>query len=190
MGTAPARPYILFVGERRPHKNLENLIRAFALVAPQQPQVDLRIVGKDHAGYTQKLTNVIQELKLSERVILSNPTGVKEGELKMLYQNATALALVSYYEGFGLPLVEAMESSVPIVAARASAIPEVAGEAAVYVNPADPADIAAKLLQVITNQPLRQKLVAAGQEQKKLYSWKNSAGVIAQTLAQLYAGGK
>lgn len=182
-GTPPERPYILYVGERRAHKNIENIIKAFARLAPKHPELDLRIVGKDHRKYTAKLTEVIVQCKLESRVFLSDAGGVGEQELKMLYEHARVLVLVSFYEGFGLPLVEAMQAGVPIVASTADALKEVAGPAALYAEPQAADDIAAKLEQVLFDDQIRQTLITAGVQQLKKYSWQAGAHAFGGVLA-------
>jgi glycosyltransferase involved in cell wall biosynthesis len=96
-------------------------------------------------------------------------------ELKNIYRVASAFVFPSLWEGFGIPLLEAMASRLPIVTSRTSALPEIAQDAAVYADPHDPEDIATKIIHVLKDHSLRDKLVSAGEKRVKFFSWEKAA---------------
>jgi len=127
-----APQYLLFVGERRPHKNLTGLIHAFAVLQKMGNPAQLVIAGKAYADYQQP-QQLAESLGLAQQVRFLDY--VAEADLPGLYQAASLFTLLSNYEGFGLPLLEAMASGTPVVAANCTALPEVVGDAGVLVQP-------------------------------------------------------
>lgn len=129
-----APQYLLFVGERRPHKNLTGLIHAFSLLQKMGSPAQLVIAGKAYAGYQQP-EKLAERLGLAQQVRFLDY--VDEADLPGLYQAASLFTLLSHYEGFGLPVLEAMASGTPVVAANCTALPEVVGDAGVLVQPVE-----------------------------------------------------
>ena len=173
-------PFVLFVGERRPNKNLEGLLRAFEIFRRRaSTDYHLVIAGRPYPGYSQPEA-LAQALDLSDRVHLLD--NVPNPDLPALYQSASAFVLLSYYEGFGLPVLEAMACGTPVVVSNVTSLPEVAGEAGVKVPPDDPEQAAAALLQIIPGGAEREKNIALGLEQAHRFTWDRCAG---QTL-QVY----
>lgn len=163
------RPYLLFVGNDKPHKNLPRLVEAFAAVAERIPH-DLVVVGR------------CPSVAPGPRVHAAGV--VDEATLRRLYRGAAALVMPSLYEGFGLPPLEAMASSIPVLAARAGALPEVCGDAALYVDPLRVDDLAAGLARICEDEPLRQRLLAAGAARLGRFEWDEAARTIAGVLAE------
>ena len=171
-------PYILFVGERRPHKNIIGLIRAFRLFNRMvSGRYSLVIAGKKYADY--KLPEkAVEEFGLSDRVCFLDD--LPDADLPALYQSAEVVGMLSHYEGFGLPVLEAMASGTPVVASRRTSLPEVAGDAAMLVEPDQPEEAAIALKCLIRGGSLRETKIAAGVEQAKRFTWEACAF---QTLA-------
>ncbi|MFA5155649.1 MAG: glycosyltransferase family 1 protein [Patescibacteria group bacterium] len=173
--TAPqptAKPYFLYLGNMYPRKNLAGLIMAFKIFSARRPAYSLIIAGKQNS-LMPALERLIQELKLDRQVRF---TGfIPEEDKGALIQQAVALVLVSRYEGFGLPVLEAQSLGVPVLAARAASLPEVAGDAAILVDPEDIAAIATGLAKLADDQALRLDLIERGYENVKRYSWNDSA---------------
>jgi glycosyltransferase involved in cell wall biosynthesis len=171
-----AKPYLLFVGNVKPHKNLVTLLKAFAILQAHTPALDLLIVGKKEGfitGDTQVGELLENDALLKKRVIF---TGFVEDELlPHLYQQAAALVFPSVYEGFGLPPLEAMASGCPVVAADAASIPEVCGDAALYFSPLNHLELAAQLSEVLHVPALRDKLIASGYRRVQNFSWDKAA---------------
>ncbi len=169
--------YLLYVGSAYPHKNLERLVSAFKIIAEKNPARQLILAGKDDYFY-RRLRNFINRLGLAGKIILAGYCD--DQKLVALYQNAKAYVYPSLIEGFGLPSLEAQSYGLPMVCANASCLPEVAGEGAIYFNPEDHADMAEKIILAFSDDDLRRKLISAGYENLKKYSWDKCAW---QTLA-------
>jgi glycosyltransferase involved in cell wall biosynthesis len=167
-------PYFLYVGERRPHKNLENLIEAFALFKTNNSSnIKLVLIGKDYKGYSGKLISLINRLDLEKEVFILN--SVDDEKLYCYYCHASALILISFYEGFGLPLVEAMKLDIPIIASDIPIMQEIIGDSGLLVNPKNIHDIANKMELLINSKELKKELVKKGKIRGRLFSWENSA---------------
>ena len=177
-----AGPYVLAVGNVKPHKNLGRLLAAFRRVAPDHPH-DLVVVGRAEGFTGGSGIPVADVAALGDRVRF---TGAVDGAtLRALYQHADALAFVSLYEGFGLPPLEAMASGTPVLASRAASIPEVCGDAALLCDPRDVGDIAAQLGRLLSDDALRAGLVDAGRHRVQAFSWDRAADTIAGVMTRL-----
>jgi len=167
-------PYFLYIGERRPHKNLENLIKAFALFKNNNSSdIKLVLVGKDYKDYSDKLISLINRLDLEKEVFILN--SVDDEKLYCYYCYADALILISFYEGFGLPLVEAMKLGIPIIASDIPIMQEIVGGGALLVDPKDVNDIANKMKILINSKELKKELVNRGSVRSRVFSWGKSA---------------
>lgn len=169
------RPYVLYVGTLEARKNVAGLVTAFARVASQVPH-DLVLVGArgwqaetiDAAIATHGLGDRVQQIGYVQ----------KRGDLPALYTAADAFAFPSHYEGFGLPVLEAMACGCPVVTADNSSLPEVAGDAALYAPSSDPEALAACLAQVLSDRALRDTLRARGGARVAQFSWDQSAATV------------
>jgi glycosyltransferase involved in cell wall biosynthesis len=172
--------YILFVGTLQPRKNIDGLVEAFAQLCHDDGFYhDLVIAGG--AGWkSEGLKGHIKSLGLEGRVHFTGY--VDENDLPALYNLAAVFAFPSLYEGFGLPVLEAMACGVPVVTSNTSSIPEVAGDAAVLVDPHSADAIADGLRKVLTDPVLKKTCVEKGIERAKLFTWEQSA---TETLAVL-----
>ncbi|MBI4213178.1 MAG: glycosyltransferase family 4 protein [Chloroflexi bacterium] len=166
-----ADPYVLFVGNLEPRKNLPLLANAFAQVRKDFP-VRLVIAGSN-GWLSDDVFAAVQAQALADGVIFLG--GVAPCDLRPLYCGAEALALPSLFEGFGLTAVEAMACGTPVVVANTGALPEVVGEAGVQVDPDDPSDIAEGLSWVLGNPQYREVLAARGIERAATFSWERAA---------------
>ncbi len=166
-------PFLLFVGERRPHKNIPTLIEAYRIFRElSQKNYSLVIAGKRYADYHEP-EDYVRRLGLEQHVHFIDH---QEGEaLISLYHLADAFVLLSTYEGFGLPLIEAMAAGTPVVASHCTAIPEVVGEAGILVSPYEPEQAAHALLKVVPGGAMRQWLIARGKERVKQFTWEQCA---------------
>jgi glycosyltransferase involved in cell wall biosynthesis len=162
----PERPYALFVGGIQPRKDPLAAVEALALL---DGELKLVLVGAEKRG-GDEVRSAVRRLGLEQRVELAGH--IELDELAALYRGAACLVFPSRYEGFGLPVLEAMASGTPVVAASAGAVPEVAGDAAILVEPGDPAAIAAGIERALAD---RERLVAAGLERARSFSWAETA---------------
>ena len=169
----PRRPYFLFVGARAGYKNFSNLLTAFARVANGHQDLTLCVVGTPFTAAEQR---DIAEMKLSERV--EHYGRASDTQLAKLYRQSIALVYPSLYEGFGIPVVEAMACGAAVIASNHASLPEVLGSAGLLFDPAvdDLADI---LLSLVENPAERERLVALGRERAHDFSWDRTA---AQTI--------
>jgi glycosyltransferase involved in cell wall biosynthesis len=165
------RPFVLCVGEFRPHKNHAGLIAGWAASRARATH-DLVLVGQRHPGGISP-ESLAAAHGAAERVrVLS---GLSSDELVEAYSAADVFALVSLYEGFGLPILEAMACETPVIASSTTAAGEVAGDAGLLVDPADPRGLADALDRVLGSEAERRRLVAAGRTRCRAFSWRRTA---------------
>jgi len=176
--------YFLHVGTLQPRKNLVRLIQAFAQAATVIPKACLVLAGGKGWLY-EEIFATVRELGLRGKVIFAGY--VPERDLPALYSGALALVFPSLYEGFGLPVLEAMACGTPVVCSNTSSLPEVAGEAALLVNPADTAALAAAMIQVVSNPSLRADLRLRGLKQARRFSWERCARETLAALQEAYS---
>ena len=160
------RPLVLTVSAKRPHKNLERLLDAFARVSAE-PEPVLLITG-----YPTPFESELRR-RAGERVHFAE--WVDDATLEGLYRIAACLAFPSLAEGFGLPVLEAMRRGLPVACSSATSLPEIAGNAALYFDPVDTAAIAAALERILGDGQLRDRLSAAGREQAASFTWTATA---------------
>jgi len=178
------KPYLLYVGNAYPHKNLEGLLKAFKEIAKQEHQrYQLVLVGKNDYFY-QRLEKEAEALGLlkNDQVVFFG--FASEKQLADLYRQAELYIFPSFMEGFGLPPLEAMSYELPVVSSDSSCLPEILGEAAMYFNPRDQQSMIKVVRQVLSNQQIQDDLKAQGLKQVQKYSWEKCAQ---ETLA-VYSG--
>ena len=168
--------YVLFVGTLDPRKNIPQLLKAFDSLFKKKTKklagVELVIAGTKGFKY-EEVFAAIKSLKFGYKVRYLNY--VPHNDKIALIKNAQCFVFPTLYEGFGLPVLEAMSLGVPVITSRVSSIPEVASDAAVLVNPESTKEIAAALKKVLGNKKLQQKMCQAGQKQAAKFSWEKAA---------------
>ncbi|MCA1668799.1 MAG: glycosyltransferase family 4 protein [Thermomicrobia bacterium] len=166
-------PYILSVATLHPHKNLDALIDAFvALRQATDATMQLVLVGlRGNAAAT--LQAKIERAGIADTVVMTG--WAPDADLPALYQGATVYVLPSRYEGFGIPVLEAMASGTPVITTTAASLPEVAGDAALLVDPDDQAALAQALRRVLDDSSLRADLVGRGKEHAPRFTWRKTA---------------
>ncbi len=175
------KKYILSVGTVQPRKNYSRAIRAIAQIGHHAPDLHYAICGG--SGWLEdEMYRSIRETELEENVHILG--FVPDEDLPALYSGARALLAVSLYEGFGLPILEAMACETPVITSNVSSLPEVAATAGMLVNPLDTDEISASIISLLTDAALRQRLVAAGSERVKRFTWERSA----RQLKSIYDG--
>lgn len=176
--------YILFVGNLYPGKNFRNIVKAFKRIknAIDFP-LKLVSVGDLRWKYEKDFVQ-IESLGLKDDIQFTG--WIDQNDLPALYQLADLFLFPSLYEGFGIPILEAMACGCPVVTANTGACPEVAGSAAMLTNPHSVQDIAEKVLRVLNNRELRERMVLRGFEEIKRFNWKKAArktlGIFEQTV--------
>ena len=177
------RPFVLAVGTVQPRKNYEMLVRAFRPVTGHHPHSLVIVGGK--GWLDEGLPKEIERQGLGERVKLAG--FVDDADLPALYSAADLLAFPSLYEGFGLPLLEAMACGTPVLSSDASSLPEVAGSSAVLLSPHDESAWSAALIGLLGDEVARQRLLAAGFERSAQFSWASSARLLASIYRNILA---
>lgn len=161
-------PYLICVGNAYPHKNLDRLVDAVALLRARGRSERLVLVGRDDFFY-RRLRNYVKDQHAESFVQFAGY--VDDDTLDDLYRGASLHVFPSHYEGFGLPGLEAMARDVPVAAARASCLPEVYGDAAAYFDPDSVRNMADVIAGVLTDETLKHELRRRGRECLKRYSW-------------------
>lgn len=167
------KDFILTVGVLEPRKNLDRLIRAFDLLLSKDGfDLQMVIVGKKGWAY-QPILDLPDHLGLQDRVIFTGY--VPEEDLPLLYNGACLFVYPSIYEGFGIPVLEAMACGTPVITSNVSSIPEVAGDAALLVDPYDIQAIAQAIEKLLGDEELKGKMKHAGLKQARQFSWEKMA---------------
>ncbi len=164
--------YLLHIGTINPRKNLEFLVRVFAKLAQDYPDLQLVITGKK-GWYFEGLFRLVDELKLQEKVIFTGY--IDEADKPALLSGASVYTFPSIYEGFGLPALEAMACGTPVVASNTSSIPEVTGQAATLVSPHNEQEWIEAIRNVLADSKLADRMSKEGLVQAKKFSWDKAA---------------
>lgn len=184
-------PYLLYVGNAYPHKNLESLILVFKKLQATRPDLKLVLVGKDDYFYTRLKAFAAAQGLWSEGKNAANPVifpgYVPDRQLETLYARAAAYVFPSKYEGFGLPPLEAMARRCPVASSRETCLPEVLGDAALYFDPADLTDMQHCVERLLADANLRTELIERGLSRSALYSWERGSQEIIDIYEQVLA---
>jgi len=165
-------PYILYLGTLEPRKNVERLIEAFIQLKKKQINEKLLISGIKGWDY-QSIFDKVASLGVEKEIIFS---GFIPNELiPFLYNGASAFVYPSLYEGFGLPVLEAMACGVPVVTSNVSSLPEVAGDAAILINPYSVDELADGIWRILSDEELRNQCIEKGIERAKSFTWERCA---------------
>lgn len=168
-------PYLLYVGNAYPHKNLEMLVIVFLKLRKKFSDLKLVLVGRDDYFYLRLKEFAQKESSLKDFEAIIFPGYVPDEDLQTLFKHAALYVFPSKYEGFGLPPLEAMSYGCPVVSSNATCLPEIMENAAIYFNPHDEKTIVSVIQEILSDQFLRSELVKKGYEQIKKYNWENAA---------------
>ncbi len=163
------KPYFLYLGVLRNHKNIHGLVRAFALIR-EKHEYALVLGGVQAPNYDELIT-ALNELPEAIRTDVVLPGFVPDADVVPLYQGALAYVVPSFEEGFGINGLEAMTLGVPVIASQTGSLPEIYADAAHYCNPHDSASIADAMITMATSPDLRSSLIQKGYERLSHYSW-------------------
>lgn len=167
------KKFILFVGTLQPRKNIVNLIKAFSLLPNQfKESYQLVIVGKKGWLY-EDILRAPEMFGVEDKTLFLDY--IKDNELPSFYKNAEVFVLPSLYEGFGLPILEAMRYGCPVITSNVSSMPEAGGDAAMYFDPNNIEDIEEKIEKVLNDEKLRKKMIEKGSEHYKKFTWEKAA---------------
>ena len=168
-------PYIFYVGNAHPHKNVEGLIKAFLVLQKKYQDLTLILSGSDHY-FWQRIKKEFQQ----KNIIYTG--AISDEELVTLYRNARCFVMPSFEEGFGIPLLEAMSCDCSVVSSNAGSLKEVGGDACLYFDPGDKEDMVNKIDKVLNDEGLRKDLIEKGQKRVKQFSWEK----LAQSTMEVY----
>ncbi len=170
------KPYFLFVGSQSPRKNLNRLIAAFDVFKEQsKSDYKLVLVGAVYSSEGD-VKRVIDKSKFKNDIIFTGRQ--PQEELEKIMASAFALAFVPYFEGFGIPIVEALQCETPVICSNTTSMPEIAGDSGLLVNPFEVNSISNGMLELFNNPSLRNQLIQKGKERKNLFSWDKSADLL------------
>lgn len=180
------REYFIYTGAIHPRKNLINLLKAFSQFKKRQQASWKLVLAGRLAWKNDEFLTLLKTYKYRDDVVLTGY--LPEDELVRLVGSAYALVYPSLFEGFGVPVLEAMKCGVPPLASRGTSMEEIGGEAALYFNPEDPADIADKLMLIYKDEHLRSELIRKGAEHVTQYSWDRTAGLVWKAMMKALEG--
>lgn len=167
------KPYFLYVGALNPRKNLVNLFKAYDQLCEEKGTENKLVVVGNKMYWTKEIEHTYNQMKYKDHIIFLGH--LDTDELNKIYGAALALTYVSYFEGFGIPIVEAFRSHCPVITSNVSSMPEVAGDAALLIDPFKPNEIATAMKKIMSSADLRKELIEKGCEQVKRFSWDLSA---------------
>jgi len=177
-------PYFIYVGAQHQRKNLQNLFRAFDAFKKEGSNYKLLISGQKK-WWTEDMETSYSEMKYKDDVIFTGR--LTDDDLVNALASAEALVYVSYFEGFGIPVVEAMRCGVPVITSDITSLPEVAGDAALLGNPFLPDEIAAAMKRIAADEALKKQLIQKGQERAKQFTWDITAEKLWTSVMKLKA---
>lgn len=174
------KEYFLFVGGIHPRKNLLNLLKAFSLFKKWQlSNMKLLVAGRLAWQYDEVIEK-IKTYKYRDDIVLLDYQ--PEAELASLTASSYAMIFPSFFEGFGVPIIEAMQSNVPVITSNVSSMPEIGGNAALYVDPDNPEQIAKQMMLLYKDELMRNKLIEAGKLQCLKFSWDKTAELMWESI--------
>jgi glycosyltransferase involved in cell wall biosynthesis len=181
-------PFFLFIGALHPRKNVEGLLRAFEEFRSNvKSQEKLLIVGGEMFK-TGRIYDYYREMRFREEVVFTGRIPVES--LRKILGSALALTFVPFFEGFGIPVVEAMAAGVPVICSFTTSLSEVGGDAVLYADPEQPSQIAWAMQKISCNENLRKTLIEKGTRQKDKFSWERSAGLLWESIERVLSGSK
>jgi glycosyltransferase involved in cell wall biosynthesis len=170
------KPYFLFVGSQSPRKNLNRLIAAFDLFKEKsKSDYKLVLVGAVYSSEGD-VKRVIDKSKFKNDIVFAGRQ--PQEELEKIMASAFALTFVPYFEGFGIPIVEALQCETPVICSNTTSMPEIVGDAGLLVDPFDINSISNGMLELFSNSTIRNQLILNGKERKNMFSWDKSADLL------------
>jgi glycosyltransferase involved in cell wall biosynthesis len=181
------KPYFFFIGSLNPRKNVDRLIKAFDIFRSRGHDARL-VIGGAKGWLTSAVDKAFAESNYKDDIVFTGR--LADDEVKPLLQGALALCFVPYFEGFGIPPLEAMMCGTPVLSSNATSLPEVTGDAALYVDPFNVEEIANGLVKMFTDEAYRNNLIAKGNERWKLFSWERTAALLWESIEKTVAQAK
>ncbi|MCF8333460.1 MAG: glycosyltransferase family 4 protein [Bacteroidales bacterium] len=178
------QPYFLFIGALHPRKNLVNLFKAFEQFKKSTDHPHKLLIAGNKKWWTRDIQKTYEALRCKEDIIFAGRVSMEE--LVDIMGSAQALTYVSYFEGFGIPIVEAFYAHTPVITSNITSMPEVAGDAALIVDPFSVAAIADSMKKIAGNASLRETLIEKGKAQANNFSWQQTADKMWKSIEKTY----
>lgn len=166
-------PYFVFIGAQHPRKNLAGMFKAYDLFRKSHHLPHRFVIVGEKYFWNKEITEVFEAMQHRSEVVFTGHLNMDD--LRLVLGSAEALAFVSHFEGFGLPIAEAMRAEVPVITGTNSSLPEIAGNAALLCDSRNPEAIAKAMADLASDKLLREKMIALGLEQVRKFSWDKSA---------------
>lgn len=176
-------PYFVFVGSIHPRKNITNLLKAFQLFQDENRANYKMVIVGEKFYLTRPMEEQLEKMKNNQDVIFTGR--LSPNRLNDVLGAAWAMTFVPYFEGFGIPILEAMKCDIPVIASKVTSLPEIAGDAALYASPDSPGSIRDGMFRVVREEGLREALIARGRERRKLFSWDHTADKLWDSIQQV-----
>lgn len=175
-------PYFLFVGALHPRKNVAGLLRAFDDFKSGTGRNEKLLIVGGEMHKTGEIADTWQKMQFKNDVVFTGR--VAQEELYGIFGAALALTFVPFFEGFGIPILEAMYAGIPVICSNTTSMPEVGGDAVLYVEPGNVRQIAKAMAKIASDSDLRDELIALGFTQKQNFSWNKTAGLLWESIKQ------
>lgn len=176
-------PYFVFVGSIHPRKNITNLLKAFQLFKDEhRDKYKLVLVGEKFF-LTKPMEEQLEKMRNKEDVIFTGR--LTPEQLNDVLGAAYAMTFVPYFEGFGIPILEAMTCDIPVIASKVTSLPEIADDAVLYASPDSPGSIRDGMIRMVREKGLRDTLIQKGRERRELFSWDHTAEKLWDSIQQV-----
>ncbi len=175
--------YFLYVGALHPRKNIEGLLKAYDEFKQRPDTPEKLVIVGGEMFKTGPIFRIYNKMKFRREVIFTGR--IPDEELRLVLGSALALVFVPFFEGFGLPLIEAMGAGVPVICSNTTSLPEIGGDAALYADPRSPSQIADAMERINRNEELRKDLIVRGNARKEIFTWDRTAALLWQSMEKI-----
>lgn len=176
-------PYFIFTGTLSPRKNILGLLKAFELFKSQTNNNAMLVIAGGGMYKTQELYEYQKQMKAGADVIFTGR--IADDDMNKAVASAEAMIFVPFFEGFGIPPIEAMQCGIPVIASNASSVPEITGDAALLVDPHNPQNIADAMKELISDTSLKTSLIEKGHIRKTFFSWDKTADLLWESVGKI-----